>query len=87
MKAKMLLAIVFLCSSFGLAQAQTKIRIFGGMGISIPTKSDVVFPLYGDVYMYDAGNYVRVEDAPDVRLADAVKIGFFNLSGGVGFFF
>ena len=74
MKAKMFLVIMFLCGSFGLAQAQTKIRVFGGMGISIPTKSDVVFPLYRD-------------DAPDVRVTDAVKIGFFNLSGGVGFFF
>ncbi len=89
MKAKMLLAVVFLCGSFGLAQAQTKIRVFGGMGISIPTKSDVVFPSYGDVYRYDfdVGNIVRVEDVPDVRLADVVKIGFFNLSCGVGFFF
>ena len=74
MKAKAFLAVVFLCGSFGLAQAQTKIRVFGGMGISIPTKSDVVFP-------------ISRSDVPDVRLADAVKIGFFRLSGGVGIFF
>ena len=37
MKAKTFLAIVFLCVSFGLAQAQSKMMFQGSGGVSIPT--------------------------------------------------
>ena len=73
MKAKTFLAIVFLCGSFGLAQAQPKIMFFGGSGISFPIKSDLVFP-------------ISPNDVGSIRLADGVKTGF-NVGVGVGFFF
>lgn len=40
MKAKTFLAIVFLCGSFGLAQAQSKMMFQGSGGVSIPNRPE-----------------------------------------------
>ena len=75
MKAKTFLVIVFLCGSFGLAQAQSNMMFQGSGGFSIPL----------------TGNIIRTETMDDFiswtndDMADYYKTGF-SIGGGIGYF-